>query len=489
MANALADTLNQELRLPKRGIQAVLDLLSDGATVPFIARYRKERTGNLDEVAIRNIDERATYLRELEDRRVSILRSIEQQGKLTDGLKDKIKACTTKSSLEDLYLPYRPKRRTKGTQAREKGLEPLADLILQQPPDGDPEVSASEFVSAEKDVPSPEAALEGARDIVIEAVAEHAELRAEVREAFQKSGALTAEATESAKKKEGKRTKFEDYYNFSENVGKVPSHRVLAIRRGQAEKILKTRIDIDAEPIIESAQRHFNLDPKSPFGSQLDTAIREAVVRKLNPSIETDVWVDLKMRADREAVEIFAANLENLLLASPLGAHAVIGVDPGLRTGNKCAVVAANGSFEETVTLHTHKSDEAKEKAKTEFLALVEKHSPKAIAIGNGTGGREIEHLIRTWVREAKLEVIVVPVSEAGASVYSASEVARAEFPDLDITVRGAISIARRLQDPLAELVKIEPKSIGVGQYQHDVFPALMQRKLHDVVESAVNRV
>ncbi len=489
MVSALADNLNQELRLPKRGIQAVLDLLADGSTVPFIARYRKERTGNLDEVAIRNIEERATYLRELEDRRVSILRSIEQQDKLSEELRDKIKACTTKSALEDLYLPYRPKRRTKGSQARERGLEPLAQLILDQPPEGDPELAASEFVSAEKDVASPELALEGARDIVIEVVAEHAELRAEVREAFQKSGMLVAEATEGAKKKEGKRTKFEDYYNFSEPVSKVPSHRILAIRRGQAEKVLKTRIDIEADPIIESAKRHFNLDPSSPFSGELDAAIREAVVRKLNPSIESDVWVDLKMKADREAVEVFASNLQNLLLASPLGAKTVIGVDPGLRTGNKCAVVNAHGGFEETLTLFTHKSDEAKQKAKNDFLALVAKHSPQAIAIGNGTGGREIEHLIRAWTREAAIDVVVVPVSEAGASVYSASEVARAEFPDLDVTVRGAISIARRLQDPLAELVKIEPKSIGVGQYQHDVFPALMQRKLHDVVESCVNGV
>ncbi|MEM6730354.1 MAG: Tex-like N-terminal domain-containing protein, partial [Myxococcota bacterium] len=244
MESALTEALNQDLRLPKRGIQAVLDLLAEGSTVPFIARYRKERTGNLDEVAIRNIEEKATYLRELEDRRVSILRSIEQQGKLTDALRDQIKGCTTKASLEDLYLPYRPKRRTKGTQAREKGLEPLALLILEQPAEGDPEVSASEFVSAEKDVASPEAALEGARDIVIETVAEHTELRKEVREAFAKSGTLHAEATEGAKKKEGKRTKFEDYYNYAEAVAKVPSHRVLAIRRGQSEKILKTRIDI-----------------------------------------------------------------------------------------------------------------------------------------------------------------------------------------------------------------------------------------------------
>ncbi|MEM6531117.1 MAG: Tex family protein [Myxococcota bacterium] len=489
MASALADALNQELRLPKRGIQAVLDLLADGATVPFIARYRKERTGSLDEVQIRAIEEKATYLRELEDRRVSILRSIEQQGKLTDELKAQIQACTVKSTLEDLYLPYRPKRRTKGTQAKERGLEPLAQLILSQPTSGDPEIEASNYVSADKDVPNPEAALEGARDILIEVVAEHAELRAEVRDAFAKTGVLHAEATEGAKKKAGKRTKFEDYYNYSEPVSKVPSHRVLALRRGHAEKTLKTRIDIEAEPIIASAKQHFALNSESPFSGQLENAIQEAVVRKINPSIETDVWVDLKMKADRDAVEIFASNLESLLLASPLGGATVIGVDPGLRTGNKVAVVDATGKYIETVTLFTSKSDEEKEQAKAAFLALLQKHTPRAVAIGNGTGGREIEHLIRTWVREVGLDLIVVPVSEAGASVYSASEIARAEFPDLDLTIRGAISIARRLQDPLAELVKIEPKSIGVGQYQHDVYPPLMQRKLHDVVESCVNKV
>ncbi|MEL7305539.1 MAG: Tex-like N-terminal domain-containing protein, partial [Myxococcota bacterium] len=489
MANSLADALNNELRLPKRAIQAVLDLLADGATVPFIARYRKERTGNLDEVQIRAIEEKASYLRELEDRRISVLRSIEQQGRLTDELREQIQACTTKTELEDLYLPYRPKRRSKGNQARARGLEPLALRILEQPAEGDAEVEASNYVSAEREIPNPESALAGARDIVIERVAEHPELRAQVRERFAKTGVLHAEATEAAKKKGGKRTKFEDYYNYSESVGKIPSHRVLAIRRGQAEKTLKTRIDIETDPIVSSAKRIFGLNPESPFSDQLSLAIQEAVVRKLGPSIETDVWTELKLQADREAVEVFASNLENLLLAPPLGNQTVIGVDPGLRTGSKCAAIDATGKFLEAVTLFTTQSDEAKNKARNDLLDLVKKHSPAAVAIGNGTGGREIEHLIRQWLRDEKLEVTVVPVSEAGASVYSASEIARAEFPDLDITVRGAISIGRRLQDPLAELVKIEPKSIGVGQYQHDVYATLLQSKLHNVVESCVNRV
>ncbi|MEM6274590.1 MAG: Tex family protein [Myxococcota bacterium] len=489
MGSSLADALNNELRLPKRGIQAVLDLLADGATVPFIARYRKEQTGNLDEVQIRAIEEKATYLRELEDRRISVLRSIEQQGHLTDELRRQIQACTTKTKLEDLYLPYRPKRRSKGNQARARGLEPLALRILEQPTEGDAEVEASDYVSAEKDIPNPEAALAGARDIVIERVAEHPELRAMVRERFAKTGMLHAEATEAAKKKGGKRTKFEDYYDYSESVSKVPSHRILAIRRGQSEKTLKTRIDIDTEPVVDSARRVFELNPESPFSDQLSLAIQEAVVRKLAPSIETDVWTELKLEADREAVEVFASNLENLLLAPPLGGQTVIGVDPGLRTGSKCAAIDATGRFLEAVTLFTTKSEEVKAKARADLVALVKKHSPAAVAIGNGTGGREIEHLIRQWLREEKLEVTVVPVSEAGASVYSASEIARAEFPDLDITVRGAISIGRRLQDPLAELVKIEPKSIGVGQYQHDVYATLLQSKLHNVVESCVNRV
>lgn len=489
MASSLADALNQELKLSKRGIQAVLDLLAEGATVPFIARYRKERTGALDEVQIRAIEDRASYRRALDDRRLTILRSLDQQGKLTDELREKIQNCATRVELEDIYLPYRPKRRSKGAQAKARGLAPLAGQILAQLPDGDPELEASHYVSAEKDVPNPDEALSGARDIIIEMVAERPELRTEVRRLFAESGILHAEATAAIKNKGAKHRKFESYYNFSEAVKKVPPHRVLAIRRGQAEKILKVRIAIDTEPVVQLARRIFAYNASSPFSGQLATAIQEGVVRKLTPGIENDVWTELKAQADAEAVDIFASNLENLLLAAPLGPKTVIGIDPGIRTGNKCAVIDATGKFLETVTLFTSQAEEAQSQAQRDLLALIQKYQPDAIAIGNGTGGREIEQLVRQWLREAKIEATVVPVSEAGASVYSASEIARAEFPDLDISVRGAISIGRRLQDPLAELVKIEPKAIGVGQYQHDVHPALLQKRLHAVVESCVNQV
>lgn len=479
--------LSQELGLQSKTVSAVVRMLDEGNTIPFVARYRKEATGGLDEVQLRSIQERYQYLQELEQRRETVLSSIEQQGKLTDPLRQQINACTTKSALEDLYLPYKPKRRTRATIAKEKGLEPLAERILAQPHTGTPEAEAAAFVDPEKGVDDDAAALAGARDIIAERLAEQANIRAFARELYNSEGAFAAEPAPGASDKP---TKFEQYYAFREAVASIPSHRYLAIRRGEREKVLRVSVDVDEQKLLEGVRARSGHTPQSPFAGQLEAAIQDSVQRLLRPSIETDVRVDAKMRADTAAVEVFARNLRDLLLAAPLGEHPVIGIDPGLRTGCKCAVVDPTGRFVQHVTLYLQGSEKKLQEARAQLLALVANHTPFAIAVGNGTGGRETETFVRTTLREAGHDnVVVVSVNESGASVYSASEIARAEFPDLDLTIRGAISIARRLQDPLAELVKIDPKSIGVGQYQHDVHQPLLQRKLDEVVESCVNHV
>jgi len=478
--------LAKELSLPRRSIKATLDLLYGGASVPFIARYRKEATGGLDEVQIRAVEERSEYLAELDGRRQVVLRTIEEQGKLSDDLRAKIEACTTKNELEDLYLPYKPKRRTKASIARERGLEPLALRILEQPLDVDVESEAQAFVDQEKGVASPEEALNGACDIVVETVVENADVRAEMRRVFGEQGVLRTWSLVE----DGKRTKFEDYYDHSEPVAKVPSHRYLAIRRGEAEGVLATRIEVDEERQCGWIEHKMGLNEESPMAERFRHSVKQAFTKRLSPSIQTDVRVELKIRADREAVDVFAKNLENRLLEPPLGARPVVGVDPGLRTGCKCVAVDGTGRFLSNITIYPSRGKEARSKAAEDFVAFCRKHDPFAVAVGNGTAGRETLALVKSALADAGLKTVVtVSVNEAGASVYSASDVARQEFPDLDVTVRGAISIARRLQDPLAELVKIEPKSIGVGQYQHDVDQKLLDRKLGEVIESCVNRV
>lgn len=490
MKNAPLDFTSQlanELTIPETSVSAVIRLFSEGNTIPFIARYRKEATNNLDEMQIRNIQERLTYLQEFEDRRQTILSSIESQGLLSDALHKQIKECTTKTELEDLYLPYKPKRRTRAAIAREKGLEPLALRILEQPRDGCPEKEALEFINVEKDVPDVESALKGACDIAAEIIAENVSVRAIVREAFAEEGLIVSKVVEG---KNAAPTKFEQYYDFKETIKKIPSHRYLAIRRGESEGVLEFHIAIDNENVIHHICKQMNLNQSSPFKEYLEKTVRDAFKRLILPSIETDVRVDLKLASDRAAVDIFADNLRNLLLASPLGAKSVIGIDPGLRTGCKCAAVDNTGKYLDTITIYLCQGDRAMEQAKHQLLAFIAKYTPFAIGIGNGTGSRETEAFVRKLLSETSLkEVIIVPVSEAGASVYSASDVAREEFPELDLTIRGAISIARRLQDPLAELVKVDPKAIGVGQYQHDVYQPLLHEKLTEVVESCVNRV
>ncbi|HKE20314.1 MAG TPA: Tex family protein [Kofleriaceae bacterium] len=484
---ALVPRLAADLGLPAAGVAAVCALLDEDATVPFIARYRKEATGGLDEVAIRAIEERRAYLSELEDRRQVVLASIEEQGALTDDLRARILATDSKAELEDLYLPFRPRRRTRAAIARERGLGPLADRILAQPERGDPLAEATGFVDAEKGVPGRDEALAGARDIAAEAVAENADVRAAVRTAFREQGDLAVEVVPAQAEQAGK---FQQYFDYREPVRAMPSHRFLAIRRGENEGFLRARIETDDERLRGQVARLVGLRGGSPFAGQLELAVRDSLKRLLAPSIENEVRAELKERSDRGAVAVFAENLRHLLLAAPLGQRSVIGIDPGLRTGCKCAAVDPTGRFLGHVTIYPSHGDSGRERARRELVEFVRRHAPHAIAVGNGTGGRETEAFTREVLRDAGVaDLIVVQVSEAGASVYSASDAARDEFPDLDLTVRGAISIARRLQDPLAELVKIEPKAIGVGQYQHDVHQPLLGRVLAEVVESCVNRV
>jgi uncharacterized protein len=481
--------LANELQLARTGVSAVCSLLDEGGTVPFIARYRKEATGGLDEVQIRTIQERRDYLLELEQRREAVLSTIAEQGKLTDELRASILACKTKAELEDLYLPYKPKRRTRATIARERGLEPLAQLILQQPDDGTPEAAAGPFVAPDREVADVEAALEGARHIVGEGISERVEVRRLVRERFSSEGRLAASVNP---KKKGERTKFEQYYDFSESVREIPSHRYLALRRGEREKVLRVQLEADTEAIIGRIEELSGLRRGSPFAAQLQLAAREAYQRLVAPSVEKDIRAGLKERSDEAAVEVFASNLRNLLLAAPLGTRSVVGIDPGIRTGCKCAALDETGKFKESITIFISQGEEKAERSRQQLTAFFERHTPFAVAVGNGTGGRETEAFVRELIKrggDSEPRPIVVQVNESGASIYSASDVAREEFPDLDLTIRGAISIARRLQDPLAELVKIEPKAIGVGQYQHDVHQPLLQRQLDSVVESCVNQV
>lgn len=480
--------LSTELTLPLPSVSAVCQLLDEGNTIPFIARYRKEATNNLDETQIRAIQERRLYLQEFHDRQQTILSSIESQGLLTDDLRNKISLCTTKTELEDLYLPFKPKRRTKAAIAREKGLAPLALRIIEQPASGSPENEAQIYVNEEKGVNSIEDALNGACDIVAETISENAEIRKIVRDEFATSGTVISKVV---KGKDAHPTKFEQYYDYHESVAKIPSHRYLAIRRGEQEGILEFHIAIDNDLVIQQISNFLQLKINSPFGKLFEKSIQDSYKRLILPSVETDVRVDLKINSDKAAVEVFADNLRNLLLASPLGTKSVIGIDPGLRTGCKCAAIDETGKYLDTITVYLCQGDKSIEAAKTQLLKFILKHSSFAIGIGNGTGGRETEAFVRQLLKEHNLhdKLLVVSVSEAGASVYSASDIAREEFPELDLTIRGAISIARRLQDPLAELVKVDPKAIGVGQYQHDVYQQLLQDKLSEVVESCVNHV
>lgn len=476
-----------ELGIAIQAVRAVIKLLAEGATVPFIARYRKELTGSLDEVAIRAIEEKHEYLLDLDQRRATILAAIEQQGKLTAELARAVAAATTKAALEDLYLPYKTKRRTRAQMARERGLEPLATRILAQPAAGDPSREAGAFVDAKKDVTDAAAALAGARDIVAEIIAERADLRAMVRDRFDREAVVESSAVPAKTKVP---TKFEAYYDFSERAKTVPSHRYLAMVRGEEEGVLRVKVRIDDETMGREVGMRLGWKRNSPFADELREATLDSLKRLLLPSIESDVRGELKERSDVAAADVFAENVSKLLLAPPLGRKVVLGIDPGQRSGCKCVVVDDTGKLLRNALIQLVGSTAETEAAKRTLRELVEKYSPFAVAVGNGTHGRETADFARDVLKSmGRPTILTVLVSESGASVYSASDVAREEFPELDLTVRGAISIARRLQDPLAELVKIDPKAIGVGQYQHDVPPAVLKKKLDDVVESCVNAV
>jgi protein Tex len=480
--------LAAELNLPRASVSAVVKLLAESSTVPFIARYRKEATGGLDEVQIRAIEERRTYLVEMEARRKSVTAEISSQGKLTPELAKKLAGATTKAELEDLYLPFKPKRRTRATIAKERGLEPLADLIWSQSRAGSPGTSALGFVNAEKEVPDIAAALAGARDICAERIAEDPEVRKHTREGYVRDGSIRVGKTKDF---EDKTTKFDSYADFQEPIANIPSHRYLAIRRGETEGVLRAALEVDQSNVVPFIEKHVKLDTASPWAGELAGAIKDGVDRLLLHSVQVDVRVDLKMNADKGAIDVFAQNLRELLLSAPFGTKTVLGIDPGQRTGCKCAVVDETGKLLEHETIYLVQGDAALERARQSLRAICKKYAIAAVAVGNGTHGRETEAFVRDLLKAEGLSAppLCVPVSESGASIYSASDVAREEFPDLDLTVRGAVSIARRLQDPLAELVKVDPKSIGVGQYQHDVFQPFLAKKLDEVVESCVNSV
>ncbi|MBI4745325.1 MAG: RNA-binding transcriptional accessory protein, partial [Deltaproteobacteria bacterium] len=441
-----------EIGVTQRQAAETLSLLEEGGAVPFIARYRKEATGNLDEVQIRDIDERRVYYKELIERKGVILKSIEEQGKLTHELKARIEACYEKTELEDLYLPYKPKRKTRATVAVEKGLEPLARFIFEQVP-GDKTIEefAAEFISEGKGVATADDAILGALHIIAEWVSENADYRKGLREMMQKDGVVSSRVL---KGKIGEKSKFEMYYEFKEPVSTIPSHRMLAIRRGAEEEVLSFSIEMGEDKALGYLQGQVVLDSKSEFAPHLEKAVKDSYSRLLNPAIQTEVRLALKKRADEEAIKVFEENMKNLLLSPPAGPISVIGIDPGMRTGCKVAVISDTGRLLENTTIYPTEPRNDIAGASKVIIGLIKKHKAVGIAIGNGTGSRETESFVRNMIREQKIEgVLCVVVNEAGASVYSASDIAREEFPDLDLTVRGAISIARRLQDPLAELV------------------------------------
>ena len=464
-------------------VEATAALLDNGATVPFIARYRKEATGSLDEIAITDIRDRLNQLRELDARRESIIKSLDERQLLTDELRDKINQARTMTILEDIYLPYRPKRRTRATIAREKGLEPLAELIFAQDPAVDPAVEAKVFIDNEREVESVEDALAGAGDIIAEWVNEDQTARANIRELFFNKGSFRSQVL---KNQQEQGSKFKDYFDWQEPVAAAPSHRILAMRRGANEGFLKLEVNAPEELALSILELLF-LKGQSKSSLLVKEAVIDSYKRLLSPSMETEILAATKLRADKEAIKVFAENLKQLLLAPALGQKNVLAIDPGFRTGCKVVCLDRQGGLKNNDVIYPHQSEKQAASDEAKIISLCENFNIEAIAIGNGTASRETEAFIRN-IHLLK-DVPVVMVNESGASIYSASKLAREEFPDHDITVRGAVSIGRRLMDPLAELVKIDPKSIGVGQYQHDVDQSMLKQSLDDVVVSGVNSV
>ncbi|MEM6845469.1 MAG: Tex family protein [Bacteroidota bacterium] len=471
----------QSLSISTRQVSQTLQLLDDGATIPFIARYRKEVTESLDEVQITQIRDQAHQLRELDKRKESILKSIEEQGKLSDSLRKQIEEADTMAKVEDIYLPYKPKRRTKATIARERGLEPLAQQIFEQT-SSDPTQLANSFIDPEKEVNTTEEALQGARDIIAEWISEDQQAREALRKLFRKEGVIK---TKVLKGKETDGHKFRDYFEWEEAIDKVPSHRLLAMRRGEKEGFLSLTIAPPEESALNQLERLF-LKNNNDNTQQVQLALADSYKRLLRPSLETELRLETKKKADTEAIEVFSENLRQLLLAAPLGEKNILALDPGFRTGCKVVCLDRQGKLLEHTTVYPNPPQRQVQKSAATLMHLCDKYQIEAIAIGNGTASRETEQFVSSQV---KTSAPIIVVNESGASIYSASEVAREEFPDKDVTVRGAVSIGRRLLDPLAELVKIDPKSIGVGQYQHDVDQNSLKQGLEDTVVSCVNKI
>jgi len=483
MLNEHFEQIAGEFGYSPRQVRATADLLDDGSTVPFISRYRKERTGSLDEVAITSIRDRLRQLRQLDERRTAIFSSLEERELLTDDLQTAVESATTLPELEDIYRPYRPKRRTRAMIAREKGLESLADQLLEQDLSFDPITAAVAFVDPEKGVEDTDEALAGARDILAEEVNESSEARAEVRELFEKNGTLR---TSVIKGKEAEGAAYRDYFDWQEPLSKAPAHRIHAMFRAEREGVIRLAVRPEEGPAIETLSARF-VRGRSPAADQVARAVEDSYKRLMAPSIENEIRTKLAETADHEAVRVFADNLQHLLLAPPLGQKRVLAIDPGYRTGCKVVCLDAQGRLLTHTVIHVVGSKQEIARAGQEIADLSRTYEIEAIAIGNGTASRETEALVRSLDIAKKISVVLV--SESGASVYSASEIARQELPDSDVTVRGAVSIGRRMLDPLAELVKIDPKSIGVGQYQHDVDQNLLKQSLDDVVEHCVNAV
>ncbi len=471
-----------ENRLTISQVRAVSDLLEEGATIPFIARYRKEKTGSLDEVIVTTIRDRLEQLKDLDDRRATILNSLEKHGHLTDELQEKVESAETLTDLEDIYLPYKPKRRTKATIAKEKGLEPLAEAIWEQK-GSDPSHLAQRYIDMEKGVMSAEDALSGARDIIAEKINEDEQARKMMRHLFSTKGILISKV---AKGKEKEGAKYRDYFDWEEPIAAAPSHRILAMRRGEKEDFLNLTLLPPEDEAIGILENIFVIGTAED-SLQVKEAVHDCYKRLLSRSMETEIRLAAKERADAEAIRVFADNLRQLLLSPPLGAKRVLGIDPGFRTGCKVVCLDRQGKLLHHDTIYPHLSDRKTIEAGKTVLDLCRKFEIEAIAVGNGTAGRETEAFIKNLKFSNKIQIVMV--NESGASIYSASEVAREEFPDHDVTVRGSVSIARRLMDPLSELVKIDPKSIGVGQYQHDVDQGALKKSLDDVVVSCVNGV
>lgn len=481
----IIETLAGEFHLNPQQVEHTVELIDEGNTIPFIARYRKEVTGGLSDVTLRDLDERLTYLRNLEDRKEEVIRLIEEQGKLTEELKEKIQEAQVLQRVEDLYKPYKQKKATRASKAKARGLEPLALIFrAQEKEEGSPEDFAAAFVSEEKEVPDAQAAIDGAKDIIAEMISDDPELTAQVREKTQNTGLIVTEAQDPEEK-----TVYEMYYEYQEAIKKIPNHRILAINRGEKEKKLKVKVSVPVEDIQALLEKAVITNAKSIFTELLKETVADAYKRLMAPSVEREMRNMLTERAETEAVKVFAKNTEKLLMVPPVKGARIISIDPGYRTGCKVAVINETGKLLAYTTVYPTQPKNDVAGTEKVLKKLADKYKINVIVIGNGTGSRETEEVVADFIKKNHLPISYTIVNEAGASVYSASKLATEEYPDLDVTTRGAMSLGRRLQDPLAELVKIPTKSIGVGQYQHDINQGLLEAALDNVVEDCVNRV